>query len=93
MKELKTIVTITKATEFGYVEEINFITEQHAQGGVEHYLMGNERWEDGHTTRMPNLRYLKVTKEYGNNLYKRYLAEGYTFKSKDTFEPIKMDMR
>ena len=93
MKDTKTIVVLSKPTEFGHTDEIRFITERHAQGGVEYYLMGYEKWEDGHYTRMPNFRYLKTTKEQGNNLYKRYITEGYKKIAQYTFEPTKMDMR
>ena len=93
MKTKMTVTTITKETGFGYTEEIRFCKEEFPQGGIEYYLKGYEIWEDGHRTDMPNLRYKKVTKEYGNNLYKRYIQEGYTKKDQKTFYTTEMDNR
>ena len=94
MKDTKTIVELRKKTEFGYTTVVRFITERHAQGGIEYYIMRHELWDDKHIT-YPVLekRYEKVRKEYGNNLYKRYINMGYKKTDEYTFEPTEMDMR
>lgn len=93
MTEQRTITILTKETDFGYTEEIRFYQNNFSQGGKEYYIKGYEIWEDGHRTEMENLRYLKVNKEYGNNLYKRYIQEGYKKTDSYSFQPTQMDMR
>lgn len=94
MKTQKTVVTLVKETSVGYTEELRFITEEYPQGGKEYYLEGWEKWEDGHYTQMPNLRYRKFRNaEEGNRIYNLYKAHGYQFGEKYSFTPTEMDMR
>jgi len=91
---IRTITTIRENfNEFGYAIEANFIQDQHDQGGMTYELILKERWEDGHFT-YPSRRYKKFkNKEEGNEEYKKYLAKGFIFISKNTFVPTEMDMR
>lgn len=93
MKSRKTITTISKQTDFGYDNEFEFVKEVHEQGGIEYYVFGWERWEDGHRTKMPNNEFLRTNREYGNNLFKRRIAEGYVIKNRRSFETTEMDNR
>lgn len=94
MKDSKVITILEKDTEFGYTQEIHFIQENHAQGGKEFYLKGWERWNDGHYTEMPRLKYRPFdSSKEGNAVYKDFLHDGFTFKSREKIEPTQMDMR
>lgn len=91
---VRTITTIRgKFNKFGYADEVDFIQDNHDQGGKTYEMMRKERWEDGHFT-YPTKHHLSFNnREEGNREYKKLITEGYEFVCKFSFEPTKMDMR
>lgn len=89
----RTITTIRKETEYGYALEARFIMDKHDQGGVTYERSTIENWGD-HICYPPLHGYEKYRNaKEGNSHYKRLIADGYVFISKETFVPTKMDNR
>lgn len=85
------VIVMEKNTEFGYIERATFSQDNHDQGGKSYDLRETEVWEDGHETLR---KYTNLHRaDYANNMYKRYLSDGYKVISKEKFTPMGMDMR
>lgn len=94
MKETRTITKLQKTTDYGYTLVANLIQDTNEHGVTTYCLRVVEEWEDGHSTLASNgYTDFRFNKDLGNDTYKKYLKEGYTFVNKDTITPTKIDMR